>query len=291
MSRVYFHVPYIKALETESGWNSNPAIENKYSVIRCHYVLNGPNQLSDPEKTGEVVDVLKNLKGLAQKKIHATEYEVTTMQVEEAVKESIKEEESVQEFVSSLSASLGSGEVGKLSSEIKDSLKTRLQETFKSSFKVQVSETFREKKTVTWEGVIDPEKLDEGETINLVKAYKRYSFDLYLLFIDYLFVEYKSSTLGVILKRSKLPAVVGNNHRNIIRFDSPLASLQFWGQLPDTLLPIDQSKYTLEVDDPLDISTEKLEKNKSFPVKFPPKPTLYDLSERAFPRKKKWGLW
>jgi hypothetical protein len=291
MNRVYFHVPYIKALETESGWNSDPDIENMYSVIRCHYLLNGPNQLSDPEKMGEVVDVLKNLKGLTQKKGHATEYEVTTMQVEEAVKESVREEESVQEFVSSLSASLGSEKVGKISSEIKDSLKTRLQETFKSSFKVQVSETFREKRTVTWEGIIDPEKLDEGETVNLVKAYKRYSFDLYLLFIDYLFVEYKSSTLGVILKRSKLPPVVGNNHRNIIRFDSPLVSLRFWGQLPDTLLPIDQSKYTLEVDDPLDITTENLKKYKSFPVKLPPKPTLYDLSEKAFPRKKKWGLW
>jgi hypothetical protein len=291
MSKIYFTVPYINALETESGWKSTPDVENTYSVIRCHYLLNGPNQLSEPVKRGEVVDVLGNLKGLAQKKTYAREYEVTSIQVEEAVQESVKEEESVQEFTSTLSASLGVEKIASVSSELKEKLKTRLQESFKTSFKVQVSETLREKKTVTWEGTIDPEKFDEDETIVLAKAYKRYAFDLYLVFVDYLFVEYRSSTLGVMLKRNKFPPAEGKNHPNIIRLDLPLASLRFWKQLPDALLPMDQSKYMLEVDDPLDITTESLADYKRFPARIPPKPTLYDLSEKAFPKKKKWGLW
>jgi hypothetical protein len=289
MSRIYFHVPYIN-LETESGWKSNPDVENSYSVIRCHYLLNGPNQLRDKEKMGAVIDVLRNLKALTPKAAYATEYELTTVRMEEAVKETVREEESVQEFISTLSANLGAEEVAKVSSEMKESLKTTLKESFKNSFKVQVSETLREKRTVTWEGTIDPQKLDEGVSINLVKAYKRYSFDLYLLFIDYLFVEYRSSWGGVVLKRSKSPAARGNNHPNIIRFDLPLASIRFWKQLPNTILPVSEDKYVLEIEDELDIVTEDLNTAKKFPVKIPPKPTLYDLSEKAFP-KKKYDLW
>ena len=167
-----------------------------------------------------------------------------------------------------------------------------MRQSFKNSFKVQVSQTLREKKTVTWKGVIDPEKFEPNEKIVLAKAYKRYSFDLYLVFIDYLIVEYRQRTKwAVVFKRTKSPKVQGAGHPNIFPCNIPLASLRFWRQLPDALLPIEEPKYVLEVNDELDIVTQDLVTTKKFPVKLPPPRTLYDLSEEAFPKKRRLGLW
>lgn len=283
MGKKYFTLPYITNLETESGWSSNPDDENKYSVVRCHFMLSGPNQLGDIKK-GEKVDALQTLKGMEQEIISSNEYELTTVRVDEAVAESLREEESIEEFVSSLSLSIGSEKGAKLSNEIKDSLKTRLHTSFKESFKVQVSETLREKKTVTWRGKIEQDKFESNETIVLTKAYQQYSLNLYLLFVDYLLVEYTGSF--IYLKRKKFPPVVKGTHSNIIRLDLPLASILFWKQLPNTLLSVNQKGYKLEVEDPSEIEIQELKDYKKHPVKIPPKPTLYDISERAFPKKK-----
>lgn len=285
MNRIYFTIPYINALKTQDGWNHDPSSDT-YFVVRCHYLLK-ERQLTDPTKKGEIAGASTSLRGITQKKTHSSEYEFTSLNLEDSIKESLVEEESVKEFISSLSSSLGADKVARLSSEIKSNVKTQLKESFKSTFKVQISETFREKKTVVWEYTVDPDKFGPNETIVAVKAYKRYAFDLYLVFFDYLFIEYKRPLYGVKLRRKKLPPVLGKNHPNIVRLDLPLASILFWRQIPDSLLLVNETDYRIEVDDPLETTTVELNDYRKYPARIPPKPSLYELSENVFP-KKKW---
>lgn len=289
MGNVYFTIPYITDLKTEQGWQHDPNAEHTYSVVRCHFLLRTERQTSGPVKKGEIIGAVNSLAGVTQKVTLATEYEVTTVNLMESVEESLRESESVQEFVSSLSAGIDLGQIGKLSSEVKAQAKESLKASFKNTFKVQTSETRREKKTVTREITIDPAKYPPNVNLVTVKAYKEYACDLYLIFIDYLVVSYKRPPLGVRLKRSKLPPVVGNKHPNIVRLDVPLASLIYWKQIPDTLLLADESTYVIEVADPLETRIEGLQDfNKTYPATIPPKPSLYDISEDVFP-KKKWA--
>jgi hypothetical protein len=285
MSYIYFTVPYVNALKSEGGWKRDPDSEHTYSIIRGHYALR-EHQLNEPTKKGEVVGSVTSLRGVIQKKTESVEYEFTAVKMVESIEESLREGEMTSEIISSLSSSLGTDKIGKLSSELKSSLKVQLKESFKNSFKVQTSETSREKKVKTWEYTIDPEKFEPDAIISAVKAYKRYSLDLYLVFLDYLFIEYRRPPYGVRLKRNKIPPVKGKVHPNLIKLDLPVSSILFWKQVPDSLLLVNEKDYKIEVDDPFEVTIEELNVNKTFPVQFPPKPTLYDLSEKTFPRKR-----
>jgi hypothetical protein len=285
MSYIYFTVPYVSALESEGGWKRDPNSEHTYSIIRGHYVLR-EHQLNEPTQKGEVVGALTSLRGVTQKKTESVEYEFTAVKLVESIQESLREAEMTSEVISSISSSLGTDKIGKLSGELKSGLKVQLKDSFTNSFKVQTSETLREKKVKTWEYTIDPEKFEPNATIAAVKAYKRYSLDLYLVFLDYLFIEYRRPPFGVRLKRNKIPPVKGKIHPNLIKLDLPVSSIVFWKQVPDSLLLVSEKDYQIEVDDPFEVIIQELSINKTFPVQFPPKPTLYDLSEKTFPRKR-----
>jgi len=289
MPDIHFTVPFINEVKTVNGWKQDGEAEDSYSLIRCHFVLRGDRQMSPSMKKGEIVGGSNSLLGVTQKLTLSSEYEVTTVSLVESVQESLKESEAVSEFVSSLSAGINLAEIGKLSSGIKDSTKTSLKTSFKDTFKVQVSETNRVKKTVTREITIDPTIFGPDASLVLAKAYNKHAYDLYLVFLDYLFIEYKRPPLGVRLKRNKIPAIKGNRHPNIVRLDLPLASLVFWKQVPDTLLQAKEEDYSLEVEDPFEVQIADLTQSKRLPVTIPPKPSLYDISETVFPRKK-WGL-
>ncbi|MBZ5536311.1 MAG: hypothetical protein LAO31_10185 [Acidobacteriia bacterium] len=285
MGYIYFTLPYVNALESEQGWKRDPDAEHTYSIIRGHYALR-EHQLNEPTKKGEVVGALTSLRGVTQKKTEAVEYEYTAVEMVESIKESLREEEITSEVISLISSSLGADKIVKLSGELKSALKVQLKESFKNSFRVQTTETLREKKTRTWEYTIDPEKFEPNATIAAVKAYKRYSLDLYLVFLDYLFIEYRRPPFGVRLRRNKAPSVKGTVHPNLIRLDLPLSSIVFWKQVPDSLLLVNEKDYRIEVDDPFETNTQELNVSKTFPVQLPPKPTLYDLSEKTFPMKR-----
>lgn len=290
MQDIHFTVPFITEVNTVNGWKQDSEAEHSYSIVRCHFALRGDRQVSHFMKKGEVIGGSNSLLGVTETVTLSIEYEVTTVSLIESVQESLKESEAISEFVSSLSSGINLGEIGKLSSGIKDSTKTSLKTSFKDTFKVQVSETNRIKKTVTRETTIDPTLFGLNANLVLAKAYNQHAYDLHLVFLDYLFIEYKKGgPLGVRLKRNKIPAIKGNRHPNIIRLDLPLVSLVFWKQVPDTLLKAKEKDYKLEVDDPFEVQIEDLTESKRLPAKIPPKPSLYDISETVFPRKK-WDL-
>jgi hypothetical protein len=286
MGYEYFTIPYLTTLKNEGGWSRDPNSEHTYSIVRAHYAVK-ERQLNEPSKGGEVVGVSTSLKGATQKIIESKEYEYTEVKMRQSVQESLVEEATITEITSSIAASLSAG-IAKLSSDLKGSIKTQLKESFKNTFTIQITESAREKKVKSLEYVVDPDKFQPNERIITAKAYKRHSLDLYLVFVDYLLVEYRRPPLGVRLKRSKRPTPKDNFHPNIIKLDWPLVSMLFWRQVPDSLLLVAEKDYTIEVEDPFDVKIQELTETKRFPVKLPPKPSLYEVSESVFPQKRWW---
>jgi hypothetical protein len=286
MGNEYFTIPYVTELEKKEGWNQDPNARKRYSVIRCHFLLRGPFQLDEPVRRGEVIGASTPLRGVTEKRVFTAEYQVTTVQVNESIKEELRESETIRSFTSALSASIGSDILGKISSEAKATASQRLLASFKETFKVSVSETHQEKKSITREYVIDPSNFERDTTLVFVKAYKAFTYKLYLQFIDYLIIEYKSSPRSLRLKRNKFPQVTTAKHPNILRIDLPLSSIRFWKEIPESSLLLEERFYRNEVEDPDEIRIEDLYDNKRYPIaSMPPKPTLYDISERVFPRK------
>jgi len=283
MGYEYFTIPYLTALTKEEGWDRDPNSEHTYSIVRAHYAVR-EHQLNDPSKGGEVVGVSTSLRGASQKITESKEYEYTEVRMRQSVQESLLEEETITEITSSIAASLGAG-VAKLSGELKSSIKAQLKQSFKNTFTVQITESAKERKVKTLEYVVDSDQFGANTRLVTAKAYKRHALDLYLVFVDYLLVEYRRPPLGVRLKRNKLPAITGKVHPNIIKLDWPLVSMLFWRQVPDSLLLVPEKDYRIEVDDPFEIMIQELTVTKRFPVRLPPKPSLYELSE-MFPRKR-----
>lgn len=271
-------------LMKKDGWAKDPSSDHRYLAVRFHFLLRGPFQLDEPVRRGEVIGASTPLRGVSEKQIFTTEYEVTSLQVNELVKEALQESESIQAFEAALSASIGSDLMGKISSEVKASASRRLLESFKDTFKVTASEAHREKKSVTREYLIDPTQFEQDATLVFVKAYKAFAYKLYLQFIDTLVVEYYSSPLSLRLKRRKLPTVTGARHPNILRFGLSLCSIRYWKEIPQSSLLIEEKNYKNEVEDPDEIIVEPLLDVKRYPSgPMPPRPTLYQLAEGAFP--------
>jgi hypothetical protein len=268
------------------GWYKDPMVEHRYAVVRCHYLLKGPFQLDEPVRKGEVIGASTPLQGVTEKRTYTTEYEVSTVRMNEIVKEALRESEAIRSFEAALSASFGSELLGKISSGVKASASRRLLESFKETFKISVSETHRVKKSVTREYEIDPSQFERKDTLVFVKAYKAFAYKLYLQFIDYLIVEYTGTPTSLKLKRNKLPPIKTANHPNILRVNLSLGSIRFWRELPESSLLLDEKSYKNEVEDPDEITLEDLHDSKCYKTEaMPPKPTLYDIAERVFPRK------
>lgn len=278
-------IPAARELKRESGWKQVGGAKHSYYAIRCHYAIR-ERQLDEPVKRGEVVDAYTSARGLVQKKSQMVEFEHTSLRIEEAIRQSLLEEESILEFTSTLAGGLGVDVIGKISGELQAKAQARLAETFSQSFKVQTSNTLRQKTTISWEYTVDPEKFSEGATVVLTKAYKRYSYDFYLALVDYLTVKYVKPSPFSKLRRVKYPPIIAGRAFNFEKLNLPLASIQFWKLLPHAFLPIDEKNYKLEVEDPFDIKVAPLVDERPLHAQTSLKPTLYRLSNSAFPLKR-----
>jgi len=285
MFNEYITIPGRKQLERKAGWQADPQVEDRYYAVRGHYLLRGPFQLDEPVRKGEVIGASTPLQGVTEKRTYTAEYELTTVHINEMVKEALQESEAIHAFEASLLASIGTAVAGKISGGVKATASRRLLESFKDTFKVSVSETHRVKKSITREYAIDPSSFERDATLVFVKAYKAYAYRLYLQLIDYLVVAYSGSPLSLRLKRQKLPPVTTAQHPNILRLDLPLCTIRFWQELPESSLLLEEKSYRNEVPDPGEIRIEDLHDSRRYQAEsLPPRPTLYSLAERAFPR-------
>ncbi len=118
-----------------------------------------------------------------------------------------------------------------------------------------------------------------------VSAYQRYAYDIYLSWVDYLRVQYRTTALGLRKKRRKYPPPSSQRHPNWIKFHVPLATAHFWRPLPKSSIVTYEARYENEVKDPEEIDIVPPEDLLSHHAPRPDVPTLYQLSNIAFPLK------
>lgn len=286
MTKSYFTIPYVTELRREDGWSRSAESDRTYFVVRCHYMLEDL-QLPEPIRLGRVVGAYTSVPGVAQKITKTITFEETTLNVQSILEESLLENESIREFVSSIAGGLEVKGVAKLSSELRDRSSERLHESLRDTLQLQVSETSRRNLTYSWEYTIDPDKFPSNSTVVLSPAYKRHAYDLRLVMADYLFITYKRPHIGAKLRRIKWPEVIGSTAVNVIRFNLPLASIRYWSILSDTIFLRPENEHKVEVQDALDVEVESpVESRPKFTEVPSRRPSLYELSNQAFPLKR-----
>ncbi len=285
MPNEYFSIPTAAELEKKRGWQVHRKNRQRYAVVRFHYLLRGPFQLDEPVRKGEVIAVAKPLRGVREKRTFSAEYEVSIVKMNDLIREAVRQSEGIRQYAASLTARLGVEPLAGLAAFAKAEAAERLTRTVQQRLEISISETYREKKTITSEYAIDPHEFEPDTTLVFVRAYKAFEYRLYLQCLDYLMVEYTSSPLSPWLVRRKVPPNAGEGQPpNVIRLQIPLCTIRYWKAIPESSLLVDEKTYVNEVQDPDEVQIGELNDGRRYPYKeMPPRPTLYDLAERAFP--------
>lgn len=283
---IFFTLPDPEALAHPEGWTQDRKNKQRYYAIRRHFAL-VERQVEGTVRHGAVLNALNSVQGVAQKHTFTVEYEKTTTDVLECTREVLDEHESTDELAASLAPELGRSELLKISLSLGAKAQERLKSTVGSSARAQWTEAVTTHETVTHEFTVDPDKFTPGATVVAVPGYTRHAYDLYLHAIDYLIVDYwkKSGLFARNYNRVKTPPVQDPPFPllNVVRVNLPVASLHFWYPLRDTVLLLTEAEYHLDVPDPSEIEVHPLETPRNLFADQPFRPTLYELSNRAFP--------
>jgi hypothetical protein len=253
-----------------------------FFVARCHFmVMNQQVEGSAAygEKLGEFLS-----EGATQEITDAIEYQYTVSYTDETLRSSLRENSSVHSFVSSLA-----GETAvaphKLSQNTQLELSHKLREEFQTSFKVVNSVTtqtsFKHEAKITLPGTFQEPHVYPA-------VYQRWVGHLFLTHIEYLRVRYLRSFFGLRRKRTKFPPLPMNptdTRANVHRCHLPLSAIYYWKRLPKSSVLIPATKYKIEVVNPDECEIRPPEDKREYYAPVPSKPTLYQLSNLAFPLK------
>ena len=171
--------------------------------------------------------------------------------------------------------------------EASTSLGASLEQTVRSSISesIRASETVsrREKRSFTITQTVRP---GAQELQLAVASYRKYQQDVFLHYIDYLFVDYRTTTFGLRKKKLNLPRPVGTAHVNLLPMHIPLFRLSYWRLEAESSLLYTESEYQSlpKVEHADRVTFDELTE----PIRLPmpsreEQPTLYTLSNIAFP--------
>jgi hypothetical protein len=271
-------IPSDDDLTEEAGWTKL----DKYLYFAVRYHL-----LTDDEQTGEfrLGDVLRTFRttDFTETEIVKTfEVEVTTANLEETTCSILLDQQLSEKVTGTIRGSARSP-FYELSAEVGTTLEKSIRSSVEQSLKVDRSVSTRQKETFS---VVQRVKAGSRELQLAVAGYRQYKRKVFLHYIEYLFVEYQVSSLGLRRKKRNLPRPVGSLHKNRILLNMPLFQLSYWRMETESSLLYTEEEYrqTPKVQHPDRIAFEALEDQINFPL---PnrlhRPTLYKLSKIAFP--------
>jgi hypothetical protein len=170
-----------------------------------------------------------------------------------------------------------------VSSDIGASLERTVRSSLGEALRSTDTVSRREKKTFTISQRIKP---GTEELQYAVAGYRKYSQSVFLHYIDYLFVEYKSTTFGLRKKKRNMPRPVDGEHINRILINLPLFKMLYWDLETESSLLYTESEYGKlpKVTHPDRVTFEELRETITLPLPSRAEhPTLYALSNIAFP--------
>ncbi len=281
MSKFYISIPFAIPLSREQNWLDTDGKKVNFAIIRCHFMVN-ERQLENKTALGEILSAFQVPTGATVGKVRSIEIEHERIDYEESLEESLTSSELVSEMVESICAKSNILEASKLAVEVKEQWTERLKSEFHSSFKY--STTVRKRK-------IEKQRLSydlkgtNGNRMVVAASYKRMAYDVYLGYVDFLFVRYEKSIFGLRKKRKHSPHYYNGKPCNLIKLNVPVCCIKFWKQLNSDTVLVEEKDYEIEVQDPSDIELCQAENLRKYHIDKPDKPTLYQLAVAAFPLK------
>lgn len=286
MKKHFFTLPSVFELTSKDGWESLDNDKKKFFVMRTHFMMK-TRPVEDNLKNGEILLAVQKPKDVNTERVVSIETEKEYINFEETFGQIYFEDESINEIATNILADIGNKLTGRVSIGSKLKIGKKLKESFLNNLKT--SETIRTKKNIKYD-IKNQFNFNIDEKVYHVKVYQKYAFDIYLTFIDYLFVEMSKSFIGFRTKRRKYP-VIGNmrknRHPNIMKFNTALCSIHFWKLLPKSSVWILEKDYKNQVERPDEFLICPPEDKHKYFVSMPKLPSLYQLSSVAFPFKRK----
>jgi hypothetical protein len=287
MGDIFFDVPFYKRLTSHKEWECNDKKETKYQICRAFFILKTRHKAGSAQR-GRKLSVFGSPKGVAQDRLKSIELETEVFKQVESIKKSLVESGVIVKISTTLSNEFGDGKIFKLGGKVNSELSSSIKSSFSEGF--HVTNSTRIKETIKYE-FKDSVQSDAEDILCGVAAYQKCEADLYLLKIDFLNVIYEKSLLGLRKKIKKRPfpkegANNPDNHPNVIKIGSYLTSLEYWELIPECSWVVKDADYAPDVENDSEITLVKKQNMKDRPYwTFPKHPTLYALSNVAFPCK------
>ena len=271
-------VPFAEDLTKEAGWfQLNPYL---YFTARFHLQIE-QNHMRD-FAVGDILRTYRTTPHSETEVVNVFEEEVTTVDLKETTRSAALSNNLSQRITATIAGAAKSPfyEVsGNIGAALEQTIRSSVSESVRSSATV----SRREKKTFTVRQAI---KAGAPELQLAVAGYRKYRRDVYLHYIDYLFVEYRRTALGLRRRKRNLPRPVGTAHVNLIPMHIPLFRLLYWNLESESSLLFTETEYQnlTKVAHPDRVTFEELHDSLRLPMPAREEhPTLYTLSNIAFP--------
>ena len=271
-------IPSSVDLTKEEGWTQL----HKYLYFIPRYHLHIEDEQTDELGFGDILRTFHTTDFSETEVVKGFEEECTIADVKETTRSILLENELSQKVTGTITAGAKSP-LYELSADIGASLEQTIHSSVGQSIKSDHSVSTRVKKSFTISQKI---KSGSRELQVAVAGYRKYSQKVFLHYIDYLSVEYKSTALGLRKKKRNLPRPIGGKHTNRIPINIPLFKLYYWKLESESSLLYTETEYRQlpKVKHPDRITFEELNDEIRLPLPSKPdRPTLYTLSNIAFP--------
>jgi hypothetical protein len=291
MSTHTLEIPFAVDLTHEDAWLQNDEKRYVYFVARMHLVVEGSQQ---GKKTypGEILAEFQTTPKSATKKTTIVEKEISVTDVDETLCAQLMSETFAVGVTSEIVAQ-AQLPFYTLAPKIGATIERAVQKSLNIEQKVSKAVTHTQLRRVEIENKIFP---NTKEKIYAVESYRRIRQDVFLWYLDYLFVVYEASLFGLRKKKKNLPRPVNSRHVNRIPLNMPLFSILHWELLSESSSMMTESAYQKLEDlvsaDEIEICDLERRIQRPLPYR-PERPTLYTLSNIAFPsrwidRKGEW---
>jgi hypothetical protein len=271
-------VPFAEDLTKEAGWfQLNPYL---YCTARFHLQIE-QSQMRD----FAVGDVLRTFRTTAHSETEiekSFEEEVVIVHLDETTRAAALSNDLSRQVSATLLAAATSP-FYEVSGTIGMALEQMIRSSVSESIRTSATVSRRERRSFTVRQAV---KSGAPENQVAVAGYRKYRRDVYLHYIDYLFVEYRRTAFGLRRKKRNMPRPVGTAHINLIPMHIPLFRLVYWNLEPESSLLYGEAEYQnlTKVAHPDRVMFEELHESLRLPM--PARqdpPSLYTLSNIAFP--------
>jgi hypothetical protein len=271
-------VPFAEELTKEAGWIQL----NRYLYFIARFHLQIEQYQTRDFAVGDILRTYHTTPHSETEMEKIFEEEITTIDLVETTRSAALSNDLTEKLTATITGAAKSPFY-----EVSANIGAALEQTVRSS----VAESIRDSNTVSRRErrsfrVRQTIKPGAPELQLAVAGYRKYRRDVYLHYIDYLFVEYRRTAFGLRRKKRNLPRPVGTAHLNLIPIHIPLFRLFYWSLEPESSLLYTETEYQnlTKVAHPDRVTFEELRE----PIRLPmpareEQPTLYTLSNIAFP--------